>query len=157
MSVHAGSGAARHAHHIASFRRNMPQYRAAPQDGAHYRNQCERNFGDEYARIKPCTNLQLFTFTSRYFTLPKLGSFNGLPGSQLGQHNANDVHNEHKVDLSPVTDADTSIGPYYYLQFVSHSSMSSAILLLAFVCHTKRLTQSQAIFSRSRVSLSEAV
>ena len=111
MSVHAGSGAARHAHHIASFRRNMPQYRAAPQDGAQHRNQCKRNFGDEYARIKPCTNLQLFTFTSRYFTLPKLGSFNGLPRSQLGQHNANDVHNEHKVDLSPVTDVSTSIGP----------------------------------------------
>jgi len=34
-----------------------------------------------------------------WFVLPKFGCFDGLPGSQLRQHNANDVYNEDKVNL----------------------------------------------------------
>ena len=44
------------------------------------------------------------------FTLPELGGFDGLPCSQFGQHNANDVHNEREVNLSSVTDIDTLYG-----------------------------------------------
>jgi len=44
------------------------------------------------------------------FTLPELGGFDGLPCSQFGQHNANDVHNEREVNLSSATDIDTLYG-----------------------------------------------
>ena len=37
-----------------------------------------------------------------FVVLPKFGSFNGLPCSELGQHNADYVDNKDKIDLATI-------------------------------------------------------